>query len=250
MSDISYYRYEGWTLEVKFGWINGAPGLSAVESSRTGLLRLSETYAGSEQVVRGTLGPLGAGWQGQAALAAGQALTGAATWAGGASAAQAGGGGSVGGYGESFEALRPKIHWEDPGMYGLWDRTVDLFGDVFDTQSDYQARMEANRALDAQANAALYAHEQTAREQLAAFPAVQPAAPVATDTSTATFGGGPAVGTPEGAAPGAAAVVPAAATGSPGPARRAGSRAPVQSGGFNRRISAQPQCRRRNVHAR
>lgn len=201
MTEIGYYLYENVPLDVKFGWLQGMPGARATEASRVGLGNLGNQFVGSDQAVRGILAPLGMAWAGQAGDAAAQALHGAADRSGVVGAASGAGGGSVGGYGESFEQMRTKVHWEDPGSWDWWEMPADMvgvgldaaFGDVFDIQSDYFSKVEQNRTLDAQASAALYGHEGQSRASLAGFPAVEPAAALTNDIPAgggAGFGGG------------------------------------------------------------
>ncbi|MFC5995998.1 hypothetical protein ACFQE5_17470 [Pseudonocardia hispaniensis] len=184
MTEIPYLRYEAFDLRTKFGWLNGAPGIQATEPTRIGLGNLGNAFAGSDDTIRDVLRPLGVDWQGQAASVAGDALRGVADMGSRTGEAGVASSGSVDSYGQSFEAMRPKIAWTDPGTYSLFDAFVDVtgstlnqaFGDIFDLQSDYSAIVEENRTLDAQANAALYAHEAASREALARFPAIEPAA--------------------------------------------------------------------------
>ncbi|MGH3566719.1 MAG: hypothetical protein ACRDRH_11945 [Pseudonocardia sp.] len=183
MSEIGYHRYEGFDLRTKFSWLQSAPGIEAVDSARHMLGSVGNGFLDSDDLVRNVLAGFGVLWQGRAAEAAGEAMQRAAGRAGETGAAGGVGGGAVDGYGQSFEVLRPKVHWEDPGAYGwddtFWDvtgRQLDsTFGDVFDVQSDYYAAAEENRTLEARADAALYAHEGIARESLAAFPTMEPA---------------------------------------------------------------------------
>ncbi|MGH3614744.1 MAG: hypothetical protein ACRDRK_19565 [Pseudonocardia sp.] len=220
MSEIGYHRYEGFDLRTKFSWLLSAPGIEAVGSARQMLGTVGNGFLDSDDVVRNVLGGVGVPWQGRAAEAAGEAMQRAASRAGETGAAGGVGGGAVDGYGQSFEVLRPKIHWEDPGAYGwddtFWDvtgRQLDsAFGDVFDVQSDYYAAAEENRTLEARADAALYAHEGIARESLTAFPTMEPASAL---TAGAPPGGGIGTAGAGGAGSVGVAPIPTAGTGPP-----------------------------------
>jgi hypothetical protein len=183
MTEIGYYRYEGFDLRTKFSWINGAVGLQATEPARIGMGNLGNAFVASDDAIRGLLAPLGLQWHGQAAEATAGALARAADRAGTAGLDGGAGSSAVAGYGQSFEEMRPKIAWQDPGSWDWWDMGIDVygagmrtaFGDTFDVQSDFTATLEENRTLDARANEALYSHEQVSRERLEAFPLVEPA---------------------------------------------------------------------------
>jgi hypothetical protein len=237
VTGIGYYRYEGFELRTKFSWISGALGSQATEPARIGMGNLGNSFTSSDEALRGLLTPLGVEWHGQAAEAAGQALAQAAQRGGATGTASGAASSAVGGYGQSFEAMRPKIAWEDPESWDWWEMGIDAYdiafdvaiGDVFDVQSDYTATIEQNRTLDAQANEALYSHEQVSRERLAAFPVVEPAsATVPTGQTAGGFPGPGGYGAPGGdgarftmAAPIGASGVPAAGppdlgAGSPG----------------------------------
>jgi hypothetical protein len=206
MTEIGYYRYEGFDLQTKFGWINGAVGIQATEPARIGMGNLGIAFGASDQAVRDLLAPLGIEWQGVAAEATAGALRKAADRGGAMGVAAGGGGAAVDGYGQSFEALRPKVAWQDPGTWDWWEMPVDaagiafdnVFGDVFDIQSDFTAAIEQNRTLDAQANQALYGHEEQARSALAGFPVVEAAAVPTPARASPAFDvagpGGPAAG--------------------------------------------------------
>jgi hypothetical protein len=183
VTEIGYYRYEGFDLRTKFGWINGAAGLLATEPARIGMGNLGNAFTTSDDTIRGLLAPLGLQWHGHAAEAAAGALAQAAERAGTTGGVGTAGSSAVAGYGASFEEMRPKIAWQDPGSWDWWEMGIDAygagwrmaFGDTFDVQSDYMTTVEENRTLEARANEALYSHEQVSRERLAAFPVVEPA---------------------------------------------------------------------------
>jgi hypothetical protein len=204
VTEIGYYRYEGFDLRTKFGWIQGSVGARATEAARVGMGNLGNAFLESDQAIRAALGPLGIEWHGVAADATGRALTQAAERGEATGVASGTGSSAVDGYGRSFEAMRPRVAWEDPGIWDWWEMPVDVvgsaartrldgpFAEVFSVQSDYARTIEENRTLDARANEALYGHEQQARTSLASFPVVEPAA--APPAPSAPAGGGFAPG--------------------------------------------------------
>lgn len=212
MTEIGYYRYEGVDLRTKFGWINGAPGARMTEPARVGLGNLGNAFASSDQAIRDLIGPLGLEWRGSAADATATALAQAARRGGDTAVANSTSSSAVDAYGQSFEALRPRIAWEDPGEWDWWDMLVDGAGlmaqvpglgfslatgqdpDPFELPSDHMRTLEQNRTLDAQANEALYGHEQQARDALARFPVVEQAGPAPLTSASAGIGAGAGAG--------------------------------------------------------
>ena len=107
--DIGDYRWEGFPLEQKVAWMRDAPGSAAVRPAVDALRGLSARYADSHRTVQAGLARLGVSWEGRSADAAGHAVTRLADWVGGAGQTVSGGGRSMGTYGSSFDAMRPRI---------------------------------------------------------------------------------------------------------------------------------------------
>ena len=125
MTEIGHHDevYRSTPLEQKLAWFQNAPGMSAVEPARDFMAGAAALYTDSDSQVRATLRSLGADWTGDAATNAGATLQRAATWSHDAGASQGVGGETVGGYGESFESLRGRVHWDDPWAWG-WNDTA------------------------------------------------------------------------------------------------------------------------------
>lgn len=208
MRDIGYYLYENVPLQTKYQWMAQAPGNAAVDPTRAMLGNTGNAYKASDGSVRDTLKALGIEWTGTAADAAGQALHRAADRSTAVGSASSTGSGSVAGYGQSFEAARAKVHWDDPGTWDWWEQPVDMIGlgllavtgEKNSIMSDHFRAVEHNRTLDAEATRALYEHESASRAALAAFPVVDPATAPTTDPAGAGGGapryGGAHVGAP------------------------------------------------------
>jgi hypothetical protein len=201
--DIGDYRWEGFPLEQKVGWMQGAQGSAAVQPGLEALRGLSARYAASHRTVQAGLAKLGIGWQGQSADAAAGAVTQIADWVAGAGQTVTGGGGSMGTYGASFDAMRPHIQPAPvtahpvAGPPGLADGMAALAG----FQTPFSRQVERAAAADAQANAALRAHQQATRAALSSFPLVNPPPTVtagAVSMAPANGGSGRAVWLPGG----------------------------------------------------
>jgi hypothetical protein len=242
MNEIGHYRYEGFPLEVKFGWIRDAPGARVTEPVRAELTGLADAFAEADANLRHALGAVGAQWRGEAFTAAAGALRRAAHQGAIAGTAHGGGAGALATYGDSFETLRSKIHWEDPGSRDFGDWLMELpvgsetsVGEVIGVQTDHMARVEANRTFDAQANQALTDHETLTREALAAFPRIEPAAALTVQVDAGAGGGvGPGGGVGSAGGPGSvgAVVSPAGGLGSgPGAGGRMATSADVAGPG-------------------
>ncbi len=170
-------------LEEKLAWFQNAPGLSAVEPARQFMAGAAALYTDSDSQVRATMRGLGVDWTGDAATNAGATLQRAADWSRGAAAGHSATGQTVEGYGQSFEALRGQVHWDDPWAWGWRDTATaaasvaGLDPGVFlgNLTTDYFTTAQQNRTNDASAVAALRAHEQQTRAAVDSFPALAPA---------------------------------------------------------------------------
>ena len=187
MTEIGHHDevYRSTPLEQKLAWFQNAPGMSAVEPARDFMAGAAALYTDSDSQVRATLRSLGADWTGDAATNAGATLQRAATWSHDAGASHGVGGETVGGYGESFESLRGRVHWDDPWAWG-WNDTASAAASVAtlnpapflgNLTADYFTTAQANRTNDAAAIAALRAHENQARTAVGTFPSIQPPPP-------------------------------------------------------------------------
>ena len=252
MTEIGYHdeAYRSTPLEQKLAGFQNAPGLSAVEPARQFMSGAASLYTDSDALVRNTLRRLGADWTGDAATNAGSTLQRAADWSANTGASHGAGGETVEGYGESFESLRGKVHWDDPWAWG-WNDTASAAASVAtlnptpflgNLTADYFTTAQQNRTNDATAVAALQAHEEQTRTSVEAFPSIAPAsvipsqepgptprAPGPVDnppTPPATTGGG--MGSTAGAA---AAAVGAGLAGAGGAFGAAGSRSASSGAG-------------------
>ncbi|MEJ3655705.1 hypothetical protein WEH80_22300 [Actinomycetes bacterium KLBMP 9759] len=181
MTEIGYYLYENIPLQEKASWTTTAVGSAAVDPTRVMLGNMGVSYVDSDKGVTTVMTEMGVTWAGDAAAAAGGALHTAASRGGTVGEAGQGGSGSVDGYGRSFDDMRGKVHWKDPGVFDTWDLIVEVYAaglnvtGLFEVQSDFMATAEENRTAAAAANKALYAHETQSREALKTFPALEPA---------------------------------------------------------------------------
>ncbi|WP_232661381.1 hypothetical protein [Pseudonocardia sp. TRM90224] len=215
MIDIGYYLYENIPLQEKASWTTTAVGSAAVDPTRAMLGNMGISYVDSDQAVDTVMTEMGVTWAGDAAVAAGQVLHTAANRGGTVGAAGQGGSGSVDGYGRSFDDMRGKVFWKDPGAYDWLDLAIDVYGTslnsvgLFEIQSDFMATVDENRTSEAAANRALYDHEAQSRAAVGAFPTIETASVAPNGGPT---GPGPALPpqTPLGAGP-----VPAATTFTP-----------------------------------
>src|ERR1700761_9034873 len=88
---IGGHRYEGYSLETKYGWLQRGQGADAVTDGADFLAKLAGDFAESERTIRTALGRLGVSWHGVAAEQAAAALGAAADWARGGAVSSAGG---------------------------------------------------------------------------------------------------------------------------------------------------------------
>lgn len=250
MGGIGHYNYQQYPLEQKYAWFQTGPGASAAIQVSESLKRIAARLDVSD----GTIGAgfierrLGTDWQGGAAQAASGAFDRAAVVLASLTTTSQAGGGTAQQFGDSFNATKNAIPVPPPptGLNSAFGQEVDGFADavrdrtgadlsVLGVQSDYRARLVANRNAEMVADDALYRHENTTRDALAAYQsavgAAQPsgdpaAAPAGTAAARADWrrayagpgGGSPRTGgAPAGTAAGAAGGgKPAAGAGRPG----------------------------------
>ena len=131
MTQIGHHdeAYRSTPLEQKLAWFQNAPGQSAVEPARQFMSGAASLYTDSDAQVRNTLRNLGADWTGDAATNAGAPSSAPPTGAQNTGASHGAGGETVEGYGESFESLRGKVHWDDPWAWG-WNDTASAAASV------------------------------------------------------------------------------------------------------------------------
>lgn len=205
MAQIGYHyiRYQNTPLQEKVTWFAGAPGSAVVDPTRDVLGNTGNGYLDSDGQVRTVLQGIGLDWQGVAAQRAGSALQQAAAWSLAAGSAGSVAGSTVGDYGRSFEALRGNVHWEDAGFWDWFnlgtvaDVAVEAspLADTFDIQSPMDGLLEQNRTFDAQAVAALQAHEDATRTSLTTFPQVETPPEIISSTGYGDVGAGGGGGT-------------------------------------------------------
>ncbi|AOS61742.1 PPE domain-containing protein [Actinoalloteichus hymeniacidonis] len=163
--EIRYTRYEGFSLQEKYDWMQAGRGPDAAEQVREALGELAGSMAESDVVLRGALKPLGMEWEGAAASALGAAGAQAAAWSLGSSdAAQAASMGMTAS-GASFALARNSV---EPPAAVSGPSTGELFGQVFTGPfgglDDTVAEFEAEAAKGHDADRALYAYESMLRE--------------------------------------------------------------------------------------
>ena len=218
---VGEHRYEGYSLEIKHGWMQGGPGAEAVTDARDLLDDLAAGFAESERTVRAALAGLGVSWDGGAADSAAAALAAVADQARAAGQGSAEGGARIREYGDSFARTRPRIA-EPPSGGATFDAPTSDLAAITGLQSDHRAGLAEYHRLDRQANDALYAHEAAGRAAVVAFPS--PTTALAAGGMARAGGAipdpGPVGVTPAGVDPGG--VIAGDLTGAIAPARPAG----------------------------
>jgi len=177
LPSISRHRYEGYSLETKYGWMQQGGGSAEVTGAADFLTRLARDFADSEQAVRVALGELGVRWEGTAAASASAALAEVADWARASAENSTAGGSAIDDYADSFARLKPRIPRppeDDAPPVGVAGGMAGSIGADFHALtglgSDHRERLARRQRLDRAANDALYAHEANARAAVRAFP--------------------------------------------------------------------------------
>ncbi|SDG94338.1 PPE family protein [Lentzea fradiae] len=175
---IGYYRYEGYPLEQKIGWIRDGAGPSALSGAQDALVGLTTALADSEERLRRLVEELGGSWKGAAAENAGKSVRRALTWSGDSGQVTGDAKTSVDLQAEQVALTRNLTPGCAPGSpeYGLDDALADGFnavtGGLFDVQTNFDEQAAKRRALEEQVDRVLYAHEAASRTNLAAVPAL------------------------------------------------------------------------------
>lgn len=174
LGGIRCYRFEGYDLATKYGWMQTGQGAGAVGPGHDYLTKMAQAYQQSDQNLRSQLAKLGVTWTGQAAEGASQGLTQLADYAQSAQQTSTAGTSSLQSYGQSFADTKPKIPKPvEVGQNSFWGNALDSAlgsaAGVFDIQSDYRRRLQQYQQQDAQANQALYAHQKLAQDTVDQF---------------------------------------------------------------------------------
>lgn len=185
---IGFYRYQGFSLEEKIGWMRQGAGSGALAEARAALAALGGDLVQSEQNLRDLVNRLGGAWEGAAGTEAGEAMRLAATWSADSAPAADEAWSRVDLQSESVDRTRYGMPGSAPRPeYGFGDALGDAFNaqtyNLFDVQTSYDEQVAARRAADEEANRLLYAHEAASRANLAALPALPPVPSITVDTA-------------------------------------------------------------------
>jgi hypothetical protein len=197
---VGHYRFEGWDLPTKYGWMHEGPGVHSATQMQDLVHRMGQRMITSGDLVHGLLG--GADWSGAAASAAGEAMQRGAvqitqTAAEAATAKQC-----VVELSDSFSLAQNSVPSPNEIPSGLGDKFLDgaatAFNAVspFDVQSPIHQAMAQRRELDEQANQALTTHMTISRERVDAIPVVTAPAPITVAARSSAPGGGGGVAPP------------------------------------------------------
>lgn len=175
---IGYYRYEGYPLEQKIGWIRDGTGPSALGGAQEALVGLTAALTESEERLHRLVRKLGGSWKGSAAENAGTSVRKALTWSADSGQVTGDAKTSVDLQAERVALTRNLTPGCAPGSpeYGLDDALADSFnamtGGLFDVQTNFDEQAARRRALEEEVDRVLYAHEAASRANLAAVPAL------------------------------------------------------------------------------
>ncbi|WP_028926769.1 hypothetical protein [Pseudonocardia acaciae] len=148
--------------------MQSGPGESGVDPAVQSLAKVAPEFEASSDNINRSL-PEGVSWRGSGAAAASGSLRGIANTAQRTGQAGQVGSGLVGNYSTSFAGAKAAV--AAPVEQNWFSRLTDWFG----ATHDHAQIVAQNQALDAEANRALKAYENQARQTVAAFP--DPSAP-------------------------------------------------------------------------
>lgn len=215
-------HYDGFTLQQLFEQVNGGPGTPAVEQASSALDDFAPVLTSSGDRLQHAMNQAKVTWQGQAAEAAGSAVTQMTRWADSGGQVTQTGGRSVHDYTSSWASMKAKIPPPKPvPPASFWGDVADLFG----ANSDHAVAVQENENARRTAIAAMQAHENGTRATAASFHDLQPVPRVVTNAAStqtaAVTSGGPGGGTsPAGggasAAPGGSSGMPVGGAGDAG----------------------------------
>lgn len=192
MTGIGHYRYEGFDLREKVGWVRDAAGAAAFHGIQDVLDEINRELVDGERRLRAAVRALGGEWNGGAAGSAGDALRGLSVWTGDSAAATNAVNGRVENQADVVARTRhamPEVESDSPS----WDDSGDATFDLVDIHTDQDERQARLRAANEIADRVLREHESATRANLQAFPTL-PEVP-ATTVITAGRTHGPGVTT-------------------------------------------------------
>lgn len=190
MTGIGHYRYEGFDLREKVGWVRDAAGATAFHGIQDVLDEISRELVDGERRLRAAVRAIGGEWDGGAAGSAGEALRGLSVWTGDSAAVTNVVNGRVEIQADVVARTRhgmPEVESDSPS----WDDSGNATFDLVDIHTDQDERQARLRAANEIADRVLREHESATRANLQALPTL-PEVP-ATTVITARKAHGPGV---------------------------------------------------------
>ncbi len=228
MSAIVPQYYEGTPLAVKYAWVDGQPGLKAVEAAAESVRTMGRRLNAITDAAGSTMRDLGVSWTGPASDAAQRSSKQIVDKASRTATLADNGADRILDYGHSFDEMRKRIAFEDPSKLSWTEQAAEAAKVTWDMRpwadaEDHVSILARNQRHDTAANDALRWHEANARQADDGFvtagsdPQPPPGGAAGGSGSAGGTGGG---GVPVSSAPGPVAAASAAppAVGTPAPA--------------------------------
>ena len=226
MSAIEAQNYEAVPLGEKFAWVNGQPGMRAVEAAADSVRTMGERLGTITTDAGKTMRGLGVSWAGPASDAAQRSSQQIVDRAAHTQSLADNGAARILDYGHSFDEMRKRIAFEDPAQLSWPERAVESAKVTWDLRpwtsaEDHVSILARNQRHDAAANDALRWHEANARAADDGFvtagtdPQAPPAGTAAGGTGSGGGAGGAGVGLAASAPPPVAAASAAPAVPAP-----------------------------------
>lgn len=199
LENLPAVDWSGWSLQDKIAWTSQGSGAQAIDSTHGALGNLGNRFDTSDGTLRSHLDGMRAGWRGQAAGSATEALTRVAAAGGASGDTSAEGTVPVGTYGHSFDGLKNKFTYHEspltnalgewaPAAKGLTLTTPVLAG--FGV-GDEIAKVGMNASEGKRADHLLKTHESAARAAVTTFPGATPSGLPGGNGPAAPGGNGP-----------------------------------------------------------
>lgn len=213
---VGSYRYEGYPLSEKHGWMQQGKGPAEFTAAQTAVTRLGKALAETDAKLGKVVGELGGEWNSVAGAQAGAQMQQAAGWAGESGAAATTTQGRVVAQADAVSTVTSAVPAQPPVTYSFTDGLADAVTSpfrVFGMTNNLDREVEKQRAADDAANRALYAYQSSSQSHVALVQPL-PEAPKLTGSAAPVE-----PGTPPGPP-----IVPPPSVRPPGPRGRDGSR--------------------------